>query len=646
MRIVLLEGADAGLEFFQDINGDLSDSHASAGVIMEALSRDQIRRGVSILFAFAYCLDTFPHEVLRAGLLGTLRVEREFGIHRQGLNNDDRDGRVMGQIVNGTLRGGYRQDLDLDDVKIRGRHSMGNAVIRPEDDADAVDMKTTVQEMREMVVDALTGDVSRMSDFFVTLLARVNAVEGERLPSTSDRCGSSIPPRVLAPRVEADVQADSAVIADHNGDQPITPAPGRPGDEVDDEDGTLMDDDGEGAPGRRIRGMRLTRRERAFAEVVVRSAGTALLRGLTAEPPIEWAGSDCAFRPVAVRAKGQKACLESIVSELVVLGSGACNFRVFPADSAHCIKLRLSEVGSWTIVPVGTFAVTARGGNDVSFYHKPLSVALEARLGPEFDVDAPIASVAGASGMAMISPPIAKRVRKRGAITQLPPGRVVGREAGLSNGCLCCFASAVVQLLGSDANFVRGVQEHVESGAADEQDALLLKFLLGGQLCERDLADAHGFPPGFGDPVAFLLRVLGRQLASRPWVDQVAGFRERGRGEGLLVFQGSETAGLTARFAAVTSPQDVLFVVNSTPPGMKVDVNRVFHVDYHPFALRSFVAHIGPQMETHDVAFIRAQSGGWFCADDNVVLGYADRRVVEIFAGGHALVRPVVLCFS
>jgi hypothetical protein len=51
-------------------------------------------------------------------------------------------------------------------------------------------------------------------------------------------------------------------------------------------------------------------------------------------------------------------------------------------------------------------------------------------------------------------------------------------------------------------------------------------------------------------------------------------------------------------------------------------------------------------MEGHDVAFIRGQSGGWFCADDNIVLGYADRRVVEIFAGRYALVRPVVLCFS
>jgi hypothetical protein len=283
----------------------------------------------------------------------------------------------------------------------------------------------------------------------------------------------------------------------------------------------------------------------------------------------------------------------------------------------------------------------------------PLSAALAAHLGPEFEVDSPLAEAGGPNCEAMIPPPVAKRVRKRAAIAQLPHGRVLSRGAGLTNGCLCCFANAVVQLLRSDANIVRALWEHVESGAADEQDALLLEFLLGsreGRLCGRALADAHGCPPGFGDPVAFLHRLLCRQLWSRPWVDQVAGFTERGRGERLLAFAGSESAGLADRFARLTSPQDVLLVVNATPDGIKVDINREFHVDVYPFALTSFVAHIGTRMEGHDVTFIRGAdrpgTGGWFCADDNVLLGYTDRCVFEIFANKYALVRPVILCFS
>ena len=52
---------------------------------------------------------------------------------------------------------------------------MGNAIIRPEDESDAIDLGTSVEEMRRMVVAALSGDMVQVRDFFVTFFG-----EGER----------------------------------------------------------------------------------------------------------------------------------------------------------------------------------------------------------------------------------------------------------------------------------------------------------------------------------------------------------------------------------------------------------------------------------------------------------------------------------
>jgi hypothetical protein len=113
-----------------------------------------------------------------------------------------------------------------------------------------------------------------------------------------------------------------------------------------------------------------------------------------------------------------------------------------------------------------------------------------------------------------------------------------------------------------------------------------------------------------------------------------------------VAFQASPGVGLSERFAGLTSPSDVLFVVNSTPRGTKMDVADFYQIEGIPFTLTSFVAQVGANFEGHALAFVRAESGGWFCADDDVVFGHTDFVVGGIFAGSYPLVRPVILCFS